>query len=142
MEIKSERAAKVWNAVFQEKIKMDGQQRLDGKKFDEGKPELGLVSKSLIWAVGTILTFGAKKYGAHNWRGGLAWSRPYNAILRHLTAWWDGESLDAESGKSHLWHAATEIMFLIEYEERGTGHDDRYKAVSESDINSAIRRGS
>lgn len=105
---------------------MDGQPRLDGKKFDEGKPELGLVTKSLIWAIGGILTFGAKKYGAHNWRKGLAWSRAYNATLRHLTAWWEGENLDAESGKSHLHHAACEIMFLIEYEEKGTGYDDRY----------------
>lgn len=107
--------------------KMDGQPRLDGKKFDEGKPMLGLVPKSMIWAVGWILTFGAKKYGAHNWRKGLAWSRAYNALLRHLTAWWDGESLDAESGRSHLWHAATELAFLIEYEESKTGEDDRFK---------------
>jgi len=107
---------------------VDGQVKLDGKKNDEGKPELGLVPKSLIWAVGTIMTFGARVYGTHNWRGGLAWSRPYNALLRHLTAWWSGENLDLESGKSHLWHAATELAFLIEYEESKTGQDDRYKA--------------
>lgn len=107
---------------------MDGQQRLDGKKFDEGKPELGLVPKSLIWATGTILTFGAKKYGAHNWRKGLAWSRVYNAILRHLTAFWDGENNDLETGKSHLWHAATELAFLIEFEEKELGNDDRHSA--------------
>jgi hypothetical protein len=98
-----------------------------GKKFDEGKPQLSLVPKSLIWAVGTVLTFGAKKYGTDNWRRGLAWSRPYNALLRHLTAWWAGETVDAESGKSHLWHAATELAFLIEYEETNRGDDDRYK---------------
>lgn len=108
-------------------VTMDGQPRLDGKKFDEGKPMLGLVPKSLIWAVGWILTFGAKKYGEHNWRKGLKWSRAYNALLRHLTAWWDGESIDAKSGRSHLWHAATELAFLIEYEESKTGEDDRWK---------------
>lgn len=106
--------------------KVDGQPRLDGKKFDDGKPQLGLVPKSLIWAVGIILTFGANKYGEHNWRKGLKWSRAYNALLRHLTAWWDGESLDLESGKSHLWHAATELAFLVEYEETKTGEDDRW----------------
>jgi hypothetical protein len=105
---------------------MDKQPRLDGKKDDQDKPQLGLVPKSLIWAVGIILTFGAKKYGAENWRQGLAWSRPYNALLRHLTAWWAGETTDLESGKSHLWHAATELCFLIEYEESKTGLDDRY----------------
>lgn len=107
---------------------MDTQPRLDGKKNDNEKPQLGLVPKSLIWSVGTILTFGAKIYGAWNWKQGLLWSRPYNALLRHLTAWWDGESVDKESGKSHLWHAATELSFLIEYEEKNLGQDDRYKA--------------
>ena len=106
---------------------VDTQPRLDGKKFDEGKPMLGLISKSLIWGVGTILTFGAVKYGEQNWRKGMLWSRPYNALLRHLTAWWDGESNDLESGKSHLWHAATELMFLMEYEEKNLGQDDRYR---------------
>lgn len=106
---------------------MDKQVKLGGIKNDNGKPKLGLVPKSLIWAVGTILTFGADKYGDHNWRSGLAWSRVYDALLRHLTAWWSGENLDKESGKSHLWHAACELAFLIEYEEAKGGIDDRYK---------------
>lgn len=111
----------------QKGVKMVGQERLDGKKNDEGKIELGLIPGSLLWAIGEILTFGAKKYGEHNWRKGLAWSRPYNALLRHLTVWWAGESLDKESGKSHLWHAATELAFLVEYEGSNTGKDDRFK---------------
>ncbi len=107
---------------------MDKQPTLEGKKNDQGKPELGLVPKSLIWAVGTVLTMGAKIYGTHNWRNGLAWSRPYNALLRHLTAWWGGEDLDPESGLSHLWHASAELAFLVEYEESKAGLDDRYKS--------------
>ena len=106
---------------------MDGQQRVDGKKFDEGKPMLGLVARSLIWAIGTTMTFGAKKYGADNWRGGMEWNRPYDALLRHLTAWWDGEDKDLESGQSHLWHAACELMFLVEYEAKGIGVDNRHE---------------
>jgi hypothetical protein len=105
---------------------MDGQVRLDGKKFDEGKPQLGLVTRTLIWGIGTIMTMGVSKYGRDNWRGGMAWSRPYDALLRHLTAWWDGENKDAESGHSHLWHAAAELMFLIEYEAKKLGQDDRH----------------
>lgn len=106
---------------------MQGQVKLNGKKDDQDKPMLDLVPKSLIWAVGEILTQGAKKYGTHNWRDGLLWSRPYAALLRHLTAWWSGENLDAESGKSHLWHASAELAFLVEYEQSKTGKDDRYK---------------
>lgn len=107
---------------------MDGQPRLDGKKFDEGKPQMGYVARSLLVAIASIMAPGAVKYGRDNWRGGMLWSRPYDALLRHLTAWWDGENLDAETGKSHLWHAASELMFLIEYEAKGIGQDDRYRA--------------
>src|SRR5258706_14892372 len=107
---------------------MNGQPRLDGRKFDEGKPQLGLLSTDFIWAIAEIMTLGSKKYGARNWRGGMEWHKPYDALQRHLTKWWDGESLDKESGKSHLHHAAAEIMFLVEYESKQMGLDDRYKA--------------
>ena len=71
----------------------------------------------------------------------------YNATLRHLTMFWDGENLDQETGKSHLWHAATELAFLIEYEEKGLGNDDRHvevsnKKLSEHDVYSRIRDAS
>jgi len=123
---------------------MDGQPTLDGKKNDQGKPQLGLVPASLIWAVGTILTFGSIKYGKHNWRKGLAWSRPYDAMIRHLTMWYDGESVDAETGKSHLWHAACELAFLIEYEQKGVGYDDRYipKTDAERNLDTVSRSNS
>jgi hypothetical protein len=106
---------------------MQGQVQLNGQKNDQGKPMLDLVPRSLIWAVGDILTSGAEKYGKHNWRSGLLWSRPYAALLRHLTSWYDGEDTDTESGRSHLWHAAAELSFLIEYEAKQLGKDDRYK---------------
>lgn len=106
---------------------MDGQPRLDGKKNDSGKPRLGLISRVFLWGIAEILTHGAKIYGDHNWREGMLWSRPYDALQRHLTAWWDGEDIDKDSGKSHLWHAAAELQFLVEYESKGMGKDDRYK---------------
>ena len=105
---------------------MDGQPRLDGKKFDEGKPQLGLISTEFLWGLAKILTMGREKYGANNWRAGMEWHRPYDALQRHLTKWWDGEALDPESGKSHLLHAAAELMFLVEYEAKNIGKDDRY----------------
>lgn len=108
---------------------MDGQPRLDGKKFDEGKPKMSFVARSLLTAIAYIMEPGAVKYGRDNWRGGMDWSRPYDALLRHLTSWWDGESADLETGKSHLWHAACELMFLIEYEAKGIGRDDRRTTV-------------
>lgn len=107
---------------------MDGQPKLGGIKHDDNKPQLGLLSKVFLWGIAEIMTMGVKEYGAHNWREGMEWHRPYDALQRHLTAWWDGENLDPKSGKSHLWHAGAELMFLAEYEAKGIGKDDRYKS--------------
>jgi hypothetical protein len=105
------------------------------KKLDQDKVPLQLVPASLLWAVGTILDFGAKKYAPRAWEKGMEWSRVYGALLRHVTMWFAGFGptrhnfvfghLDAETGKSHLWHAACCIAFLIEYEDTNTGTDDR-----------------
>lgn len=104
---------------------MAGSEVVVGKKYDEGKCRLELVPPSLIKAVGWVLTDGAAKYGDRNWENGLAWSRPYAAILRHLLAWQDRETNDSESGRNHLWHAACELAFLIEYEKTHPELDDR-----------------
>lgn len=113
-----------------------GEQEADvGKKHDGGKNRLDLIPVSTIIALGKVLTHGAGKYGDRNWEKGLDWNRPYGAALRHLTAWWDGEDLDKESGMSHLWHAACEISFLIEYEANQTGKDNRPKHDSTTGTN-------
>lgn len=98
-----------------------------GIKHDGGKPELALISPDFIEAVGAVMTYGAKKYGAHNWRNGFAYTRILSAIFRHLYAWAKGDDLDSETRLSHLAHAACGIQFLIEFQKRGTGIDDRFK---------------
>ena len=96
-----------------------------GRTDDGGKPRLELVPPEVMIALGEILTFGAKKYGDRNWERGMAWSRVFGAAMRHLWSWWAGEKADAETARSHLWHALCCIAFLIAYEARGTGGDDR-----------------
>jgi len=96
-----------------------------GKKFDGDKIRMDLIPTSLMTAVGTVLTSGAAKYGDRNWEEGIAWNRVYGAILRHLTSFWNGEDIDPESGKSHLWHAACELAFLIEFEKTHKELDNR-----------------
>lgn len=96
-----------------------------GRKDDQEKIRMDLLPPELLTSVATILTFGAKKYADRNWEGGMAWGRVYGALQRHLNAWWGGQEVDAETGKSHLWHAGCCIAFLITYEQRKIGTDDR-----------------
>jgi hypothetical protein len=98
-----------------------------GVKFDAGKTRYDLLPPEGIEAVAVILTGGAVKYAARNWEQGMDWSRPFGACLRHLFAWWGGEDRDPDTGKSHLWHAACNVFFLITFEARGIGGDDRPK---------------
>lgn len=98
-----------------------------GVKFDEGKAAYELIPVEGPAAVATVLAYGAKKYAPRNWEQGMAWSRPFAAIHRHLAAWWGGEDRDPDTGYSHLWHVATNCFFLIAYEARGKGTDDRPK---------------
>lgn len=107
----------------------------EGRKDDSDKVRLELIPPELLFGVGDILTFGAKKYADRNWEKGMSWSRVFGALMRHMWCWWGGAQptgknfvfgdLDTETGKSHLWHAGCCLAFLIAYEERGTGTDDR-----------------
>lgn len=111
--------------AMQEQLRPDDDMSKKGVKFDLGKPRLDLVPPEAVLAVASILDIGARKYAARNWEQGMEWSRPYAAAQRHLYAWWSGENTDPDTGKSHLWHAACNIFFLIAYEARGSGVDDR-----------------
>lgn len=115
----------------------------EGRKDDNGKARIELIPPELVFAVAEVLTFGARKYEARNWEKGMHWGRVFGALMRHLWAWWGGHGpttrsflfgeLDDETGFSHLWHAGCCIAFLIAYEERGAGTDDRLRAVRNDD---------
>lgn len=97
----------------------------EGRKDDSQKIRMELIPPSLLQGIGSVLTFGAKKYADRNWERGIKWSRGYGALLRHMTAWWSGENSDPETGYSHLWHAGCCLAFLIEYERTHPELDDR-----------------
>jgi hypothetical protein len=97
----------------------------EGRKDDTGKDPWGLAPWDAFRAIVRVLRYGAAKYAPRNWEKGMAWSRPFDALMRHLTAWWDGEQCDEETGMSHLWHAGCCVVFLIAFELRGVGRDDR-----------------
>ena len=103
---------------------------MQANKKDKGKPRVELIPPEIIEEIGYVLAFGADKYGEHNWRKGLKWTRIYASVLRHLLAWAKGEKYDKESGLPHLNHAITNLIFLREYEERHKELDDRYKIIN------------
>jgi hypothetical protein len=115
-----------------EKVMNEAQpERLSGgTKLDENKNRLDLLSAPWIEGVGHVLTFGAKKYEAHNWRKGIQTSRLLGAALRHLFAYLRGEDLDPETGLSHLLHASCCVMFAFELSLTKPELDDRYKVIS------------
>lgn len=99
----------------------------EGTKYDEGKLPIYLLPSKPLEIITEVLQFGAEKYTPHNWRKGMKWSRLISAIMRHLLAWKEGEDVDPETGISHLGHIGCDVLFLLEYEARGLGEDDRYK---------------
>lgn len=88
-----------------------------GTKHDADKPRYDLVPWVAVSVVVKVLTFGAKKYGAENWRGVENWRRRYfAAALRHVFNWWGGERCDPETGLPHLAHAVCCLLFILELE--------------------------
>lgn len=101
---------------------------MEGRKDDQGKLPWHLLPPDSVEAILMVLQFGANKYGERNWERGMAWSRPYSALMRHMWAWWRGEIHDPETGITHLAHAGCCLLFLLAYENRGVGTDDRHAA--------------
>lgn len=99
----------------------------EGIKHDQDKNRLDLLSSTWVEGVGKVLTFGARKYSANNWRSGLARSRLLGACLRHVFAYLRGEDLDPETGLLHLYHASCCLMFASELHYTKPETDDRWK---------------
>lgn len=98
-----------------------------GLKYDSEKPRMDLLDADFLEGVAQVLTFGAKKYAAHNWRGGIHISRLLAGCYRHIGAFNRGEDTDPESGILHLHHAACCLMFASWILAHKPELDDRYK---------------
>lgn len=85
---------------------------MSGTKYDQGKPRMDLLDAQALEGLAAVLTFGAQKYAAHNWRGGINNSRLVAALLRHTFAILRGEYIDPESGLPHIDHVGCCWMFL------------------------------
>ena len=84
-------------------------------KADAGKPRLSLVPMQIMFDVAQIREYGTEKYkDPENWKR-VEPDRYVDALLRHLLRFvQDRDSVDEESGLSHLSHAACNLAFLCE----------------------------
>jgi hypothetical protein len=94
----------------------------EGVKYDSNKRQWWFMWQFLpeLEQVTDILDYGNKKYPADdgsNWRKvDNAKNRYTSAAMRHWSAWLSGEKIDAETGKSHLAHMITNLLFLMWFE--------------------------
>lgn len=96
-----------------------------GIKFDGDKPKWSLVPWKQFLEVVKVLGYGEKKYtqtlpdgtvisGADNWKIVKGRRRRYfDAALRHIIAWKEGERFDSDTKLPHLAHAICCLLFLL-----------------------------
>ena len=99
--------------------------------------ELAGSLKPAIWSVfprwvslsvGRVMSVGAAKYGAFNYRESSISASIYeDAIERHLQSWFDGEDNDPETGESHLASVIASCTLLMDAQATGKLSDNRQK---------------
>lgn len=102
---------------------------MEGIKYDGEKPKMHLLPPKATLEVAKVLTFGAQKYDEENWRKlDNLQSRYTSGALRHIFAHIDSETLDTESGLSHLAHAICCLLFKLEIElENATSKEEKLR---------------
>jgi hypothetical protein len=107
------------------------EKKCDGKglRYNKGKIPLDMVPESIIEAIAKVLQKGAEKYEKNNWRRGMSWETVYGCLQRHLFKYHSPHhsDIDEETGLPHIFLAACNIAFLIEYRITCPELDDRYK---------------
>ncbi len=84
-------------------------------KFDNGKNRWDLVPFNVLDQMVEVITHGANKYDDNNWHK-VDSERYFAALMRHISAWRQGEKCDKESRLHHLAHAVVNLVFLMELE--------------------------
>jgi hypothetical protein len=77
------------------------------------KVPFSTVPAPVIAELALALLEGSRKYRRHNYRAiGVRASVYYDACLRHLSAFWEGEDIDPDSGISHITKATACLVVL------------------------------
>lgn len=90
------------------------------------KPPMSTIPAPVLIEVGLGMLEGARKYGRHNFRViGVRGSVYYDAAMRHLISWWEGEDVDPDSGLHHITKAIASLVVLRDAMIQGKFNDDR-----------------
>lgn len=103
------------------------------KKPTNPKEALGIakvpmhcVPSAPLLEVALAMMEGGRKYGTHNYREmGVRVSTYYDAVMRHIIAWWEGEDIDPDSGVHHVVKAIACLFVLRDSMCMGNCKDDR-----------------
>lgn len=87
--------------------------------------QLSYIPFDSLVEISKVYQYGAKKYARDNWKKGYQWSLNFDAMMRHMFAFWEGEDLDPESGCSHVGHAAWHCLTLLWFMQHYKDGDDR-----------------
>jgi hypothetical protein len=102
-------------------------------KEDAGKTKWSLLPMKALEQVVKVFEFGCSKYARDSWRKGFAYSDIYDAALRHLTDWWEGEDIEDESKLYTISHAAWNVLILVHLVLFFPENDDRPHKKKEQD---------
>jgi hypothetical protein len=92
----------------------------------KNKPKTSAVPPIAIMALGAAMQNGADKYGKFNWRGTeVTASVFYDAIMRHLQAWYSGENFALDSNIHHLAHIMAGCAIILDASHNNVFVDDR-----------------
>ena len=90
------------------------------------KTPFSTVPAPVIAELGVAMLEGALKYGRHNYRViGVRASVYYDAVLRHMADWWEGEDIDRDSGLHAVTKAIASLVVLRDAIMRDNWVDDR-----------------
>ena len=90
---------------------------VEGVKKDSGKERWELLPLHLLSGMVRVLGFGANKYSDDNWlQVPDGKRRYYSAMMRHISAWQSGDTIDSETGENHLDHALCCLVFLRHFD--------------------------
>lgn len=90
------------------------------------KAPMSVLPRGVLYECGLGMLEGGRKYGRHNYRqAGIRASVYFDATMRHLDSWWEGEDIDPDSGMPHVVKAICSLLVLRDAQMNGLCADDR-----------------